>query len=124
VAQQFPTIAFEDIPMEEARPMIRGPRMEPMLCETLRQKIQALSGTAVCTTIPDGTSPSTLKNRILRGAAELNIPVTIRRVPGGLIFWRSTDEDIHQAHEVATRLQSARQPPQPTQRGRRSKGTR
>jgi hypothetical protein len=38
-----------------------------------------------------------MKNRILRLAAELAIPVTIRRVPGGRIFWRSTDEDLQQA---------------------------
>ena len=50
--------------------------------------------------LPDGISPTTMKNRILRVAAELGIPVTIRRVPGGLIFWRSTDEDLQQAQEI------------------------
>jgi hypothetical protein len=40
--------------------------------------------------------------------------VTIRKVPGGLLFWRSTDDDIRQAKEVANRLQSA-------QRGRRGR---
>jgi len=48
-----------------------------------------------------------MKNRILRVAAEMGIPVTIRRVPGGLLFWRSTDEDLQQAAEVAARLQGA-----------------
>ena len=52
-----------------------------------------------------------MKNRILRVAEELRIPVTIRKVPGGLIFWRSTDEDLQQAQDIATRLQPARQPP-------------
>jgi hypothetical protein len=33
---------------------------------------------------------------ILRIARELNVPVTVRKVPGGVIFWRSTDEDVHQ----------------------------
>jgi hypothetical protein len=51
--------------------------------------------------LPDGTCPITRKNRILRVAAELGIPVTIRSVPGGLIFWRSTDEDRRQAQEIA-----------------------
>jgi hypothetical protein len=36
-------MAFEDIPLEEARRMGRGPRMEPLLYDTLRQKLQALS---------------------------------------------------------------------------------
>jgi hypothetical protein len=48
-----------------------------------------------------------MKNRILRVAAELGIPVSICRVPGGLLFWRSTDEDIQQAKEVGARLQNA-----------------
>jgi hypothetical protein len=42
-------------------------------------------------------------------ATELRVPVTVRRVPGGLLFWSSTDEDIKQAREVAARLQAAQQ---------------
>ena len=68
---------------------------------------------------PDGTRPTTMKNCILRVAAELNIPVTVRKVPGGLIFWRSTDDDLQQAQEIVTRLQSDRQPPPAAPRGRR-----
>jgi hypothetical protein len=61
-------------------------------------------------TIPDGTrQTTTMKSRIQRGAAEFGIPVTIRRVPGGLLFWRSSDEDIQQAKEVEARLQTGRQ---------------
>jgi len=77
-------------------------------------------------TRPDGTNMTTMKNRILRIAAERSIPVTIRRVPGGLIFWRSTDEDLTQAKEVAQRLQPARQPrrtTRPARRRRASRGT-
>ena len=58
-------------------------------------------------TIPAGTSPTTMKNRILRVAAELGIPVTIRRMSGGLLFWRSTEADIQLAKEVGARLQTA-----------------
>jgi hypothetical protein len=36
-------LEFEDIPLEDARRMGRGPRMEPLLYDTLRTKIQALS---------------------------------------------------------------------------------
>jgi hypothetical protein len=81
--------------------MGRGPRMEPELYRPLKQKIQSLDNTATRMPLSDGTSPSTMKNRILRVAAELGIPVTIRRVPGGLIFWRSTDEDLRQATDVS-----------------------
>ena len=98
--------------------MSRGPRMHPALYNALREKIQSLDNTATLLTIPEGTSPTTMKNRILRVAGELKIPLTIRKVPGGLLFWRSTDEDVQQAKEVANRLQSAR-------RGRRGRqGTR
>ena len=107
MAQQPPAIHFEDIPLAEARTMGRGPRMDPELYQALKGKIQSLDNTATRITIPEGTSPTTMKNRILRVAAELNIPVTIRRVPGGLLFWRSMAEDLEQAQEVAQRLQPA-----------------
>lgn len=82
--------------------------MKPQLYQALRTKILALSNHAVRMTMPDGTSQSTMKNRILRVAAELGIPGTIRRVAGGLIFWRSTDDDIQLAKEVGSRLQTAK----------------
>ena len=37
-------------------------------------------------TIEDGTSLAAMKNRIQRVAQEFGVPVTIRRVPGGLLF--------------------------------------
>jgi hypothetical protein len=85
--------------------------MAPQLYQELRTRMHTLAGQAVRVTIPDGTSQTTMKRRIQQVAAELGIPVTIRRVPGGLIFWRSTDEDVQQAREVGARLQT-------TQRGR------
>jgi hypothetical protein len=119
MAQEPPAIQFEDIPLAEARTMGRGPRMDPALYQALKDKIQSLDNTATRLTLPEGTSPTTMKNRILRVAAELNIPVTIRRVPGGLLFWRSTDENIQQAKEVGSQLQTARRRPQSRPRGRR-----
>jgi hypothetical protein len=56
----------------------------------------------------DGVSQTTMKNRILRVAREVYVPVTIRRVSGGLLFWRSSDDDLQRAKEVATRLETAR----------------
>jgi hypothetical protein len=108
MAQQSPPIQFEDIPIAEARRMGRGPRMDPQLYQELRSRIRSLSDQAVRMAIPDGTSVAAMKNRIRSVAAELNIPVTIRRIPGGLLFWRSTAEDRHQATEVSQRLQTAR----------------
>jgi hypothetical protein len=107
MAEPVSSIHFEDIPIEEARKMGRGPRMDPQLYQELKTRLPGLSSHAVHMTIPAGTSPNTMKNRILRIAVELRIPVTIRKVSGGLLFWRSTDEDIQQAKEVADRLQSA-----------------
>jgi hypothetical protein len=108
MAQQPPPIHFEDIPLAQARTMGRGPRMDPELYQAFKDKIQALDNTATRITLSEGTSPTTMKNRLLRVAAELNTPVTVRRVPGGLLFWRSTDEDLQQAKEVAGRLRTAR----------------
>jgi hypothetical protein len=109
MAEQSPSFQFEDVPLDEARRMGRGPRMEPMLYETLRQKIQSLSGEAVRIHLGPEITPTRMKNYLLRIARELNVPVTVRRVPGGVIFWRSSEEDLQQAQEAASRLRSRRQ---------------
>ena len=124
MAEERSPIQFEDVPLEEARRMSRGPRMDPQLYQELRMRIQSLSDQAVRITIPDGTRQNTMKNRILRVAGELGIPVTIRRVPGGVIFWRSSEGDLQQAQEVGARLQTAQRRPQARPRGRRPRGTR
>jgi hypothetical protein len=122
MAEPLPPIQFEDVPLEEARRLGRGPRMDPELYQELRTRMHALSGQAVRVTIPDGTSQATMKRRIQQVAAELGIPVTIRRVSGGLLFWRSTDEDIQLAQEVGARLQTAqrRRQARPGRRRRRT----
>jgi hypothetical protein len=119
MADQPSSFQFEDVPLDEARRMGRGPRMEPMLYDTLRQKIQALSSEATRIRLGPEMTPQRMKNYILRMAHDLDVPVTVRRVPGGVIFWRSTDEHLHQAQEISGRLQSARQPPQATRPGHR-----
>jgi hypothetical protein len=68
-----------------------------MLYETLRNKIQSLSTEATRIHLSPEIRPEWMKHDLLRIARELNIPVTVRRVPGGVIFWRSSDEDIQQA---------------------------
>jgi hypothetical protein len=100
---------FEDVPLDEARRMGRGPRMEPMLYETLRQKIQTLSRAAVRIRLGPEITPTRMQNDLLHIARELNVPVTIRRVPGGLLFWHSSEEDQQQAPEMADRLPPSRQ---------------
>jgi precorrin-4 methylase len=80
--------------------------MDPVLYNALKEKIQSLDNAATHMSLPEGTSPTTMKNRILRVAAELNIPVTVRKIPGGVIFWRSTAEDLQQATEVAQHLRT------------------
>jgi hypothetical protein len=109
MADQSSPFEFEDVPLDEARRMGRGPRMEPMLYDTLRQKIQSLSREATRIHLGPEVTPQRMKNYILRIARELNVPVTVRRVPGGVIFWRSSEEDTQQAQEVASRLQTGRQ---------------
>jgi hypothetical protein len=117
MADQTPPIEFEYIPLAHARQLTRGPRMDPEIYHALAQKLRSLSDQAIRMTLPEGVRFTTMKNRILRVAAEVRVPVTVRRVPGGILFWRSTDEDIQQAREIAQRLQGA-------QRGRRSRPAR
>jgi len=102
-------IQFEDVSLEEARRMGRGPRMEPMLYETLRTKIESLSDQAARVRFGSDISPIRMKNYVLRIGRDVKVPVTVRRVPGGIIFWRSTAEDIQQAKDVAGRLRTTRQ---------------
>jgi hypothetical protein len=124
MADQSSSFQFEDIPLDQARLMGRGPRMEPMLYDTLRQKLQALSGEAVRIHLGPEITPTRMKNYILRIARELGVPVTVRRVPGGVILWRSSDEDLQQAQETASQLQTAQRGRQARPRGRRLRGTR
>ena len=107
--QRTPSIHFEDIPLAEARMITRGPRMDATLYQTLKSKILSLGDHATRMELAPEINRTTMKTRILRIAREVNVPVTIRRVPGGLALWRSTDEDLRQAREVAQRLRGARQ---------------
>jgi hypothetical protein len=124
--EQPSSFQFEDVPLDEARMMGRGgPRIEPMLYETLRTKIQSLSSEAVRIHLGPEIRPQRMKKYLLRIATELGIPVTVRRVPGGVIFWRSSEEDLQQAQETASQLRGRRphetpqRPPQTRPRGRR-----
>jgi hypothetical protein len=126
MAEQPPSVQFEDVPLDQARMMGRGgPRMEPMLYDTLRTKIQSLSTEAIRIHLGPEIRPQRMKNYLLNIARELDVPITVRRVPAGVIFWRSSQEDLQQAREMAARLQGRRQqqpaqrPPQTRPRGRR-----
>ncbi len=94
MADQSSPLQFEDVPLEEARRMGRGPRMEPLLYDTLRKKVQSLSTDAARFRLGPEITPQPMKSYILRVARELNAPVTVWRVPGGVIFWRSSEEDL------------------------------
>jgi hypothetical protein len=109
---------FEDIPLAEARRMGRGPRMEPLLYDTLRTKLQALSTDATRIHLGPEIQPARMKNYLLRIARELNVPVAVRKVPGGVVFWRATEEDQEQAQAVSQRLHKPQSKPQAPRRGR------
>ncbi len=118
MAEPSPGFQFEDVPLDEARRMGRGPRMEPLLYDTLRQKIQALSTEATHIRRGPEIRPARRKNYLLRIARELNVPVTVRKVPGGVVFWRATEEDQEQAQAVSQRLRGTTPKPQAPRRSR------
>jgi hypothetical protein len=124
MADQSPPIPFEDVPLEQARLLGRGPRMEPLLYDPLTKKIQALSADAVRVRLGPEITQRRMRNYILRIARELNIPVTVRRVAGGVVFWRSTAEERQQAQDVAGRLQRARQQRHTHRKRQQRRGTR
>ncbi len=88
--------------------MGRAPRMEPLLYDTLRKKIQALSTEATRVRLGPEITQRRMKNYILRIARQLDVPITVRKVPGGVLFWRSSDEDVRAAQEATKRLQGGR----------------
>jgi len=59
--------------------------MDPLLYDTLEPKILPLSTPAARTRLGEGIRSTTMKNRILRVAREVDVAVTIRRVSGGLL---------------------------------------
>jgi hypothetical protein len=124
MAERPPSFQFEDVPLEQARRMGRGPRMEPLLYDTLRQQIEALSEQATRIHLGPEIRPERMKNYILRIARELNVPVTVRKVAGGVLFWRASEEDVQQAQEVGARLQKGQRQQTTRPRGRRPRGTR
>jgi hypothetical protein len=90
--------------------MSRGLRMDLEIYRAFKQNIPSLDAPATRMTIQEHTTPTTMKNRILHVASELSIPVTVRKVPGGLLFWRSISEDLQHATDVAQRVQTAQRP--------------
>ena len=109
---------FEEIPLAEARRMGRGPRMEPLLYDTLRQKIQSLSTEATRIRLGPEIRPERMKNYLLRIARELNVPVVVRNIPNGVVFWRATAEDQEQAQAISQRVRGTQPVPQAPRRGR------
>jgi hypothetical protein len=75
MAEQSSPLQFEDVPLDQARRMRRGPRMEPMLYETLRQKIQSLSSEAVRINLGPELTANRMKNYLLSIARDLDVPV-------------------------------------------------
>jgi hypothetical protein len=109
------------VPLDEARRMSRGPRMDPQLYQQLRTRLQSLSAHAGRMTVSDDMRPTTMKHRSPRVATELGIPVTVSRVSGGLFFWCPTDNDVQQAKAVVGRLQTAERPRHARQGKRRAR---
>jgi hypothetical protein len=124
MAERSSPIRFDDVSLDEAGRMSRGPRMSPELYTALTQNIQTPDATPTRMPHPEVTNPTTMKHRILRVATALGIPVTVRKVPGGLLFRRSTGEDLQQAPDVANRLQGRRQQQRARPHGRPRRVTR
>jgi hypothetical protein len=106
--QHVPHQKASDPMAQEPASMGRGLHMEPMLYETLRKKIQALSTEAIRIHLGPEITPQRMTRYLQVIARDLQVPVTIRRVSGGLILWRSTEEDRQQATDISQRLQTAR----------------
>jgi hypothetical protein len=120
MTQRPPTIACEDVPPDQARRMSRGSRMDSERYHTLTQYIPMLDTTGARMPPLERLNLVTMRSRILHLATELSIPITMRKIPRGLLFWRSTDEGLHQPKDVAQRRhtgqRTSRSPPGRCQR--------
>jgi hypothetical protein len=74
----------------------------PELSNAFKGKILALSTTATCMPLSEGTNATTMNNCLLCVAAELNVPIAVGKVPEDLLFWRSADDDLQQAKRGCT----------------------
>jgi hypothetical protein len=81
-------------------------------------KIQSLSTEATRIRLGPEIRPARMKNYLLRLARELNVPVTVRKVPGGVVFWQATEEDQEHAQAVGRRLRGTKPKPQAPRKGR------
>jgi hypothetical protein len=97
--------------------------MEPLLYDALRTKIQALSTEATRIRLGPEIQPARMKHYLLRMARELNVPVTVRKAPGGVVFWRATAEDHAHAQAVGQRLHGTTTTPHASSAGLFSVGT-
>jgi hypothetical protein len=59
--QRPPTVEFDDVPLDEARRLSQGPRMDPELYHALKQNIQSLDNNATHGTLPEDTNPTSIK---------------------------------------------------------------
>jgi hypothetical protein len=75
MAQRPPTVACDDVPLDEARRMSQGPRMNPDLYKALTSNIHALDDSAPHVSLPERTNPTTMHHGSLRvAAAHLRAP--------------------------------------------------
>jgi hypothetical protein len=109
---------FEEIPLDQARRMGRGPHMEPLLYDTLRTKIQALSTEATRIRLGPEIRPARMKNYLLRMARELHVPVVVRNILDGVVFWHATAEDQEHAQAISQHVRRTPPVPQAPRRGR------
>jgi hypothetical protein len=100
MAQRHPTIACEDVPLDEVRRMSHGAWMNSGISNALKQNIQFLGNAATHLTILDGAIPTTGNNDILRHFADSRhliqeFPSRSRNYLGlELISADQTDDDV------------------------------
>jgi hypothetical protein len=72
---------------------------------TLGRKLPGQSDEAARLRVGPEISPTRRHNDIRPMARDEHVPVTVRRLSRGVIFWRSTDADLPPAKEMAERRQ-------------------
>jgi len=96
------------MPVNEAKMMGRAARMDPDFYSALEEEITNLIDKAAVIDIPPGMNYMRMKLRLVRVAKDLDIQLTVRKARNGIVFWKTTPEELAANEALAKRLQGGR----------------
>ena len=111
-------IAYEMIPLEDARRLARAARMDDREYSEITARLQEAMQNpdkAVKVTLKSNQKYMVLRNRFLKIAADNGSTVTVRKGPSGvLLVWKSSEEETARAEKRAEKKVAQPEKPKAT----------